>query len=428
MPTLQPHIPCYRILMVAPTSFFSDYGCHVRILEEARILQKLGQQITIVTYYKGRDLPNLEIVRTRPVPWRAEYEVGSSRHKIGFDVLLSWTALKLALRRRFDLIHAHLHEGALIGSALAKLRGVPLVFDFQGSMTSEMVDHNFIDPKGSWYKPMLRLERYINRLPQVILTSSLHAAKLLEQDFGCAPQCIHPVPDAVNLDFFQPGGGISAAEREAWKVSLGIPPGRTVVVYLGLLTDYQGVDKLLQAAAALRDRQVNAHFLIMGYPAVTHYRQMAADLGLQDRVTFTGKVPYDEAPRYLALGDIAAAPKLSDTEGSGKILNYMAMTLPTVAFDMPVSREFLGSLGVYAASEDARGLADALQSLIVDPDWAKALGRRLRQRAAERYAWDQAGRNILSIYDGLFQTTDERDTHHKPTLAVSEQRHKDKNL
>jgi glycosyltransferase involved in cell wall biosynthesis len=261
----------------------------------------------------------------------------------------------------------------------------------------------------------------------VILTSSQHAAQLLERDFSCAPQCIHPVPDAVNLDFFQPGGGMSEAEREAWKVSLGIPPERTVVVYLGLLTDYQGVDKLLQAAAILRDRQVNAHFLIMGYPSVAHYRKMATDLELQNQVTFTGKVPYDEAPRHLALGDIAATPKLSDTEGSGKILNYMAMRLPTVAFDMPVSREFLGGLGVYAARKDARGLADALQSLIIDPDWAKSLGHRLRQRAAERYAWDQAGRKILSIYDGLFQTLDERDTRHEPTLAVSNQQHKGKN-
>ena len=57
--------------MVAPTSFFLDYGCHVRILEEVRALQKLGHQVTVITYYLGRDLPDLEIVRTRPTPWRA---------------------------------------------------------------------------------------------------------------------------------------------------------------------------------------------------------------------------------------------------------------------------------------------------------------------------------------------------------------------
>ncbi len=58
-------------------------------------------------------------------------------------------------------------------------------------------------------------------------------------------------------------------------------------------------------------------------------------------VAFTGKIPYDRAPEYLAFGDVAVAPKLSATEGSGKILNYMAMGLPVVAYDTPVSREYL---------------------------------------------------------------------------------------
>jgi glycosyltransferase involved in cell wall biosynthesis len=403
MPSSPADTTSYRILMVAPTSFFADYGCHVRILEEARVLQKLGHKVTVVTYYRGRNLPNLEIVRTRPVPWRAEYEVGSSRHKIGFDVLLSWTSLKLVLRRRFDLIHAHLHEGALIGGVLARLRRVPLVFDFQGSLTAEMVDHNFLNPDGSWYKLARRLETFINHRPQAILTSSRHGASMLERDFDCDPQRIHAVPDAVNLDFFRPGGGLRPDGQAAWKKQLGIPPERPVIVYLGLLTEYQGTSKLLQAAAELRRRDVEAHFLIMGYPSVKHYRHVASNLGLDGWVTFTGQIPYERAPQHLALGDIAVAPKISATEGSGKILNYMAMELPTVAFDVPVSREFLGGLGVYAEPGNPRALADALQSLLDAPVWARSLGQRSRQRVAESYSWDQAGQYILSIYERLFQ-------------------------
>lgn len=418
MPSSPHHTAPYRILMVAPTSFFSDYGCHVRILEEARVLQKLGCQVTVVTYYKGRDLPGLEIVRTRPVPWREEYEVGSSRHKIGFDALLSWTSLKLVLRRRFDLIHAHLHEGALIGGILARLRRAPLVFDFQGSLTAEMSDHNFLNPAGPWYKLAYTLETRINRLPQAILTSSRHAAHVLEHDFNHDPGRIHAVPDAVNLDFFRPGGGLRPEQRAARKASLGIPPERPVVAYLGLLTEYQGVGKLLQAAAALRRQGQDVHFLIMGYPSVLRYRHMASNLGLDGWVTFTGQVPYEQAPQFLALGDVAVAPKISATEGSGKILNYMAMELPTVAFDVPVSREFLGGLGVYANPGDPRSLADALQSLLVAPAWAKSLGQRSRQRVAEAYSWDQAGRYILSIYQRLLQPAQEPHTRPDPQLAA----------
>ncbi len=138
----------YRVLMIAPTSFFADYGCHVRIREEARILSALGCRVTITTYHNGRDIDGLDIRRTLSIPWRQGYEVGSSRHKIAFDALLFLRTLGALRQVRPDVIHAHLHEGALIGVALSRLSGIPLVFDYQGSLTSEMVDHHFISPQG----------------------------------------------------------------------------------------------------------------------------------------------------------------------------------------------------------------------------------------------------------------------------------------
>jgi hypothetical protein len=121
--------------MIAPTSFFADYGCHVRIadygchvriLEEARALQNLGHIVTIATYHSGGDAPGLEIRRTMAIPWRRNWEVGSSRHKIVFDMLLGLKTLGLLASRRFDVIHAHLHEGALIGLAQGLAPAVPV--------------------------------------------------------------------------------------------------------------------------------------------------------------------------------------------------------------------------------------------------------------------------------------------------------------
>jgi glycosyltransferase involved in cell wall biosynthesis len=285
-------------------------------------------------------------------------------------------------------------------------------------MTAEMVDHAFLNPDGLWYKRLRWLEDHINPLAQAILTSSQHSARLLEHDFGVDPERIHAVPDAVNLDFFSPAC-LSPDERMARKQSLGIPPERPVVAYLGLLTDYQGTGKLLHAAAELLRRELDAHFLIMGYPNVARYRQMAQHLGLNDRVTFTGKIPYEQAPLHLALGDIAAAPKESTSESSGKILNYMAMELPTVAFDVPVSREFLGGLGTYAKPGDPRSLADAIQALLEDPERAGFLGRRSRQRVTQDYSWEQAGPHIVSIYDKLCGCAKSQHPYDRPTPAVS---------
>lgn len=390
----------YNVLMIAPTSFFLDYGCHVRIAEEAWILEKLGNKVTIVTYYIGGGLDGVAIERTRPIPWRHDYEVGCSRHKLAFDLLLSIKSLEVALRQKPDVIHAHLHEGALIGYVLGKLLGVPLVFDFQGSMTGEMIDHRFLDPDGALFGPVRWVEQVIDRLPPAIITSSRHAADLLRNEFHCHSDNIHIVPDCVNTDTFRPDA-FTEEERLTLKAHLGIPLGRKVVVYLGLLAEYQGTPLLVQAAAQLVKARPDVHFLIMGFPGEEGYRDYAHSLGLADRITFTGKIPYQLAPRYLALGDVAVSTKISATEGSGKLLNYMSLALPTVAFDTPVSREYLDDWGVYAERGNAAALAESLGSVLADEERAAALGAGLRQRAIERYSWEQAGGQIVGIYDSL---------------------------
>ncbi len=391
-----------RILMIAPTSFFLDYGCHVRILEEARALLEQGMQVRIVTYYLGRDWPGLEIVRSAPTPWRADYEVGSSRHKIAFDVLLFWRAVGELWRWRPHLIHGHLHEGALIGYVLARLGGVPLVFDFQGSLTAEMVDHGFIRKDSTAYYWWRRLEERIVEMPDVIVTSTVHSAALLARTFGRRRE-VHPLPDSVNLDYFH-RGRFRREGLAARRAALGIPPGRALVVYLGLLADYQGVPQLLEAAALLRRRRLPVSFLVMGFPAVDRYQRYARRLGLTSQdVVFTGKIPYEEAPGFLALGDLAVAPKLSATEGSGKILNYMAMQLPVVAYDTPVSREYLGSLGVYASPlGDVPALARAIEMVVRNPRIARDLGELLRERARRHFSWERTGRKLCTLYRRLW--------------------------
>jgi glycosyltransferase involved in cell wall biosynthesis len=184
-----------------------------------------------------------------------------------------------------------------------------------------------------------------------------------------------------------------------------------VVVYLGLLAEYQGIDLLLQAAVHLLEARFDVHFLIMGFPNVELYQEMAEQLGLAEHVTFTGRIPYKEAPSYLALGDVAVAPKISAkisaTEGSGKLLNYMAMGLPVVAFDTPVNREYLGERGVYVPPGGTVALAEALEALLDDPSKGMALGQQLRGRVTHYYLWPEAGEKILQVYREICGGTSE---------------------
>ncbi len=380
----------FRVLMIAPTPFFADRGCHVRIYEQARVLQAMGCKVEVCTYHLGSDQPGLITHRTLRIPWYNKLSAGPSWHKLYIDVLLLLKTWAVARRFRPDVIHGHLHEGAAIGWVVGRLLGIPVVGDFQGSLSGEMKAHEFIPGRGWLYRLVAHNEGWIDRLPQVAVASCTDVAHELRERFG-----VHDVIlafDGVDTDVFRPG--VPVGDLRSW-----VPPGRRAVVYLGVLSAYQGVDHLLEAIPQVVARVPQAFFLVMGYPDEEKYQRRANNLGVADHVSFPGRIDYSEAARYLALGEVAVGPKLSETESNGKLYNYMACALPTVAFDTPPSREILGDLGIYAPPGDVRALADAIVSLLENPEKCRALGSRLRQRAVEHFSWQNTARQLLKAYE-----------------------------
>ena len=76
------------------------------------------------------------------------------------------------------------------------------------------------------------------------------------------------------------------------------------------------------------------------------------------------------------------------------------MELPTVAFDTPQGREYLGSLGIYAAPVgDSKALADGIQGLVENSELRGNLGSQLRRRAAQHFSWERSGQQLARIYD-----------------------------
>jgi glycosyltransferase involved in cell wall biosynthesis len=395
----------HTILMIAPTSFFADYGNHIRIWQEAKALQSIGHRVAIATYHNGDDMPGIEIHRSWDVPWIKRAMVGSSRHKLYLDAALSYRALAVGLRLRPTIIHAHIHEGALIGAALKRVLRVPLIFDYQGSLTSEMIDHHFLSGSDSrLYRPLRRLEHWIDYQADALITSSHNAAEMLG-DFGFPADRLYTVIDGIDTERFQPFDGSPSweAERRRLRAELGIPAGRRVVAYVGVLAPYQGINVLMEAAQQLLPTMPDLHFLIMGYPGVDRYQALVNSLDIADHVTLPGRILYRDLHAYLALGDVAVAPKMSETEGSGKIPNYMAMGLPIVTFDTPVSREYLGDIGIYARFGSAEDLAAKLRLALEQPDWATRLGQLGRARALRELSSGRAGPEIEAIYAAALQ-------------------------
>jgi glycosyltransferase involved in cell wall biosynthesis len=368
-----------------------------------RALQAAGHRPVLYTYPYGRPVPELRVRRALRPPGRWHARPGSSRHKLYLDALLGLAGLRALLGARPDVVHGHLHEGACIGYPLSRLARAPLVFDFQGSLTAEMLDHGFLRPTSRLYGPTRWLEALINRRADAVVTSTRHGADLLVRDFGCPARRITVVPDGVNVERFAPPapGSAQAARVAALRARLGIPAGARVVVYLGLLAEYQGLSLLLRAAQRVLAAELDTHFLLLGYPGQDHYRALARELGIGDRATFPGRVPYEAAADYLALGEIAVAPKVSASEGNGKVLNYMAMALPVVAWDTAVNRELLGDLGLYAPHGAVDAFAAQILALLRDPAAAQARGAALRARAAADFSWTTTAARLAAVYRRL---------------------------
>lgn len=367
----------------------------MHIAEQAYALQKKGIEVLIATYHLGRDLKGLPTVRTMRIPWYRKLGPGPSWHKFYVDPLLLLTAYKAAKKFKPDVIHAHLHEGAILGYALRRLLKVPLVFDMQGSLTGELIAHNFplIKTKGLrrlWYA----LEGIIDNMADVLVVQSTEMRQELEGRFKVPPSKIFMAYDGVNTDVFRPGERDAALVRQ-----LGIPAGKKVIVYLGGLSPHKGVDILLDAFPKVLEQVPSAYLLLMGYPNEDHYRARVNAMGLRDTVLITGKIAYEDAPAYLTLGDVAVAPKRSQTEANGKIYNYMAAGLPTVAFDTVVNRDILGSLGVYVHDlSDIDGLARMVVQLLQDDAARQALSERVRSKAVADYSWDGVADRIIEAY------------------------------
>ena len=201
-----------------------------------------------------------------------------------------------------------------------------------------------------------------------------------------AAEKVHQVNWGANVERFHP---------EVEPAALDIPEDGPVVVFSGSFRPWHGADVLVRAA----EKVPEAFFLFLGAgPSWEPARRLANDLGLRDRVLFTGAVGYDAMPGHLRRGDVGVAPyqpeKLRQMQlgfywSPLKIFEYMAMGMPVVTLDVPPLRAIIRpeQEGLLYEEGDVAALARAIGSLLEDRDRARAMGHAARERVVAHYSW-----------------------------------------
>ncbi|MBP9751297.1 MAG: glycosyltransferase family 4 protein [Candidatus Moranbacteria bacterium] len=388
-----------KILMIAPTPFFADRGTHIRILEEALALRRRGHEVTIATYHIGNDLPEetangIDVRRIRRLLfWYKKLEAGPDWQKIILDLMLIRKTFFLARTWKPDIIHGHLHEGVLIGWIVKRAlfwRNMRLVADFHGSLTKEMVSHEYLGG-GLLRKVFERIERVIDNLGDAAVASSwTNAADIsrIRRRGGVE----------VALDGARMHDRLDAEKRLLVREKHGIPADATVIVYTGAFIANKGIKALVGAMPSALARDGNLFFVVAGFPR-NELEPLLEEQEIRSRVKIISPLPYFELGEILGMSDIAIDPKRDGTgQASGKMLQYMGAELPVVCFDTRNNREYLGDGGVFATDDTTEALADAIVALSARrDDWEKLGGDNgIRAHA---FSWDKTGEKLEGIYE-----------------------------
>lgn len=300
-------------------------------------------------------------------------------------------ARKLSRQRRFDLVHACSPPDFLLLAAFGlRRRGARFVFDHH-DLTPELFLTRF--GGGLLHRATLLAEQVAFRSADVILSVNDSYRGVAIERGRREPGDVAVVRTGPDLSRFLPRDPEPALKR-------GKP---YLLSYAGVMGPQDGVDHALRALAELHELRDDWRAVFMGDGEVLEeMRILAVELGLGERVEFTGWVEHDTIGRVLSTSDVCLAPDpsnpLNDVSSMVKISEYMAMSRPMVSYDLAESRFGAGESALFAAPGDHAGFARLVSELLDDPERRAEMGAAGRRRVEEVLAWEHQERALLAAY------------------------------
>ena len=319
-----------------------------------------------------------------------------------YSAALFWTfvlSLRIVFTRGFDVVHACNPPDLffLIG-AFYKLFGKKFVFDHHDA-NPELYVAKF-GRKDFFYRLMLALERWTFRVADVSIATNRSYRRIAIERGRMPPERVYVVRSGPSLERLKVLPPVEALKR-----------GRKYLVgYVGVMGRQEGIDYLLRAAAHIvhRMRRTDVHFgLVGGGTSLDELKALARELGVEDYVSFTGRVPDDELLAVLNTADVCvnpdAATEMNDISTMNKVMEYMALGKPMVQFDLAEGRYSAQAASLYARNNDSADLAAKIVELLDDPERRRRMGEYGRRRVVEALEWRHEAPKLLAAYEALWR-------------------------
>ncbi|WP_397534923.1 TIGR04063 family PEP-CTERM/XrtA system glycosyltransferase [Roseateles sp.] len=302
-----------------------------------------------------------------------------------------------------DILHAHSPVlNAMPALKAGRRHGIPVVYEVRAFWEDAAVDHGTTTEGSLRYRMTRAFETRALRAVDHVFT----ICEGLRRDIvarGIAAEKVTVIPNAVDIDAFEPGG----QPDEALKAKLGLG-GAIVVGFIGSFYAYEGLDLLLHSLPELLRRQPEVRVLLVGGgPQDAALKAQAEALGLGDKVVFTGRVPHAEVQRYYDLIDVLAYPRhsmrLTELVTPLKPLEAMAQGRLLVASDVGGHQELIrhGETGWLFKAGSAEALASAVSDLLAQRDRWPALRATGRRFVEQERNWTASARGYIEPFKRL---------------------------
>lgn len=380
------------------------YKQDTRVRLEARALAKAGYQVSVICPKPpGGRMQEVVAggVRLYQFPAPAEASGFSSylREYAYATSMMFVLSLVVWLREGFDIIHAHNPPDTMfLIAAFYKLFGKRFVYDHH-DLCPEVYYARFGEGSSHCVCDMLVLfEKLTCRLADHVIATN-ESYKAMEMERGRVP--------AEHITIVRNGPDLERVQLVAPDTSLR-QRASTILGYVGVMGPQDGVDYLLRAIHNLvyKLNRTDVFCVITGKgDARPELKGLASQLEIEEYVWFTGWVPDEDLFRYLSTADVCLDPDPSNPFNNRstmiKMMEYMALGKPIVAFDLPEHRITAQDGAMYARPNDELDFARQIAALMDDPERGKKMGQRGRQRIETELAWPYQEKHLLEAYEAL---------------------------
>lgn len=380
-----------KILFLAPQPFYEERGTPIAVNLLLKVLSERGEEIDLVTYHVGEDVEyeNVVIQRIGNIPFIRTISPGFSFQKLICDIFLFWKAASLSSKSRYQVIHA-VEEAAFMAFIFKKFWGVEYIYDMDSHLSAQLLDK---------YPALRFMKKFFEYLENKIIRDAmliLPVNKGLVEDFKILD--FTKVVELHDVSLLQNGSG---DKKVSFRDEMDVPG--TLVMYVGNLEKYQGIDLLLESFVLIGEKRNDICLAIIGGKPedIQKYKKNSEELGISSFVRFFGPRPMSNLGGYLAEADILVSPRISGTNTPMKIYSFLESGKAIVATNLSTHTQVLNDQVAVLAEPTPQEFAKGILLVAQDTELRERIGENGKRLAQEKYTFEDFQTSVNQIYDSI---------------------------